>query len=62
VEVAVLLVVAVVILAVGIRVGMLLAPRVERLADGADQLDPTAEPTAATAAQPSDEDHDDRTA
>jgi hypothetical protein len=62
VEVVVLLVAAVVVLALGIRVGMLLAPRVERLADRANRLDPAAEPAAETAAPPSDEDHDDRTA
>ena len=61
-EIVVLLVVAVVVLAVGIRVGMLLAPRVERLADRANRLDPATEPAAETADLPPSEDHDDRTA
>jgi hypothetical protein len=37
VEIVVLLVLAVAILVVGVRVGMLLAPRVERMADRADR-------------------------
>lgn len=36
-EIAALLVLAVAILVVGVRVGMLLAPRVERMADRADR-------------------------
>jgi hypothetical protein len=62
VEVVVLLLVAVVVLAVGIRVGMLLAPRVERMADRANRLDPTTDPAADTEALPPNEDRHDRTA
>lgn len=36
-EIVALLVVAVAVLAVGVRVGMLLAPRVERMAERADR-------------------------
>jgi hypothetical protein len=61
VEVVVLLVVAVVVLAAGIRVGMLLAPRVERMADRADRPDPAADPTADIPSGPLHEDADDRT-
>jgi hypothetical protein len=43
VEVVVLLVVALVVLAAGIRVGMLLAPRVERMADRAGRVGPESE-------------------
>jgi hypothetical protein len=62
VEVVVLLLVAVLVMAAGIRVGMLLAPRVERMADRANRLDPAAEPATDPApADPSHEDADDRT-
>ena len=61
-EFVVLVVVAVVILAVGIRVGMLLAPRVERMADRANRFDAIPEATAADApAEPTREDAHDRT-
>ncbi len=62
-EIAVLLVAGVAVLAAGIRVGMLLAPRVERMADRANRFDPM--PDAETAgdapAEPAHEDDDDRT-
>lgn len=61
-EVVVLLVAAVVVMAAGIRVGMLLAPRVERMVDRANRLDPVAEPaTDPASADPPHEDADDRT-
>ena len=55
--------VAVVVLAVGIRVGMLLAPRVERMADRANRFDaiPDAATDADAPAQPIHEDDHDRT-
>lgn len=59
-EVVLLLVLAVVVLAVGIRVGMLMAPRIERLADRANRVD-AADPVADAPAEPSHEDDDDRT-
>jgi hypothetical protein len=62
VEFLVLGVVALVVLAVGIRVGMLLAPRVERMADRANRFD--AVPDAADVdapAHPTHEDDHDRT-
>jgi hypothetical protein len=63
VEFLVLGVVAVVVLAVGIRVGMLLAPRVERMADRANRFDalPEAAVDADAPAEPTHEDDDDRT-
>lgn len=60
-EIVVLIVVAVVVLAVGIRVGMLLAPRVERIADRANRFDPVPDPAADTPAEPIHEVADDRT-
>ena len=60
-EFVVLLVVAGVVLAVGIRVGMLLAPRVERMADRANRFDPITDPAPDAPAEPLHEDHDDRT-
>ena len=62
-EVVVLVVGAVVVLAVGIRVGMLLAPRVERMADRANRFDasPEAAADADAAPEPTHEDDDDRT-
>jgi hypothetical protein len=48
VEVVVLLLLALVVLAVGIRVGMLLAPRVERIADRAGRVGQAAEVGAET--------------
>ncbi len=62
-EFVVLLVVAVVVLALGIRVGMLLAPRVERMADRANRFDaiPDAAADADAPAQPIHEDDHDRT-
>jgi len=57
VEIVALLILAVAVLAIGVRVGMLLAPRVERMAERADRAvggapDPAApgETVAATAA------------
>jgi hypothetical protein len=62
VEFLVLGVVAVVVLAVGIRVGMLLAPRVERMADRANRLDAIPDAAAADAPpEPAHEENDDRT-
>lgn len=61
VEIVVLLIVAVVVLAAGIRVGMLLAPRVERMADRANRFDPAQDPAADVPAEPAHEDDDDRT-
>jgi hypothetical protein len=65
VEVAILIVIALVVAAFGIRLGMLLAPRVERLADRADPTDPATElppeQTPDADAEPPHEDDDDRT-
>jgi NADH:ubiquinone oxidoreductase subunit 3 (subunit A) len=63
VEFVILVVVAVVVLAVGVRVGMLLAPRVERMADRANRFDtsPDAAADADAPAQPIHEDDHDRT-
>ena len=62
-EFLVLGIVAVVVLAVGIRVGMLLAPRVERMADRANRFDaiPDAAADSDAPAQPIHEDDHDRT-
>jgi hypothetical protein len=69
VEFVALLAFAVVVMAVGIRVGMLLAPRIERMADRAgrpaDTSDIPTEPDLATEPNlrtgPNHEDDDDRT-
>lgn len=56
-EFALLLAFALVVMAVGIRLGMLLAPRIERMADRAGRPDGTSDvPT-----EPNHEDDDDRT-
>ena len=60
-EFLVLGVVAVVVLAVGIRVGMLLAPRVERMADRANRFDAIPDADADAPATPTHEDAHDRT-
>jgi hypothetical protein len=69
VEFAALLAFALLVMAVGIRLGMLLAPRIERMADRAGRSAGTSdianEPDLATepelATEPNHEDHDDRT-
>ncbi len=61
-EFLVFLAVAVVVLAIGIRVGMLLAPRVERMADRANGFDAIPDVAADAPAKPIHEDDDDRTA
>jgi hypothetical protein len=64
VEFAIVIVIGLVVAALGIRLGMLLAPRVERLADRVDPADASAEaqpePTP-DATEPPHEDDDDRT-
>lgn len=57
-EIVVLLVLALVVLAFGIRVGMLLAPRVERLADRANRVDPAADASVEATPDPALEAHD----
>jgi hypothetical protein len=69
VEYILLLAIALVVAVFGIRMGMLLAPRIERLADRAtptgETADPAtgppAEPPADAAPEPHHEDTDDRT-
>lgn len=58
-EIVILLVVAVGLLAIGIRVGMLLAPRVERMADRANRQEQ--EPGVGTDVDAPHEDDDDGT-
>ena len=64
-EVVILLAIALVVAALGIRVGMLLAPRVERMADRAGSGDRPSglppEPVPEVSAERLDEDDDDRT-